>query len=285
MSFSPVTADSISEEYRAELVRVQQTRTLSEEAGEFRTYLVQQGVVEEAVKVLLGLLDADEESRPENGRAFLKAYFDTKQLDPFIASRPTVDVDQLLELNEQLHAQHDQLESDVRELTAMWRQLQVDQWGPVTEQLSAAFPSPNAGPARGDLDVRALLTAATALANERAAAAGLQAPVIGGARPQPPPLAAAGTLVVCSVRTLQEWALEEFANAKPGSIGSFEAFVRTLMQSQQGDAAGSNGLPGSSAVPSVAAAEAEAAASRAVRLVMAAQAVQEAGKEGNEDGA
>ncbi|KAJ1636328.1 hypothetical protein T492DRAFT_960161 [Pavlovales sp. CCMP2436] len=47
MSFTPVTAAEISEEFRAELGRVQQTRALSEDAAEFRSYLVQQGVAEE----------------------------------------------------------------------------------------------------------------------------------------------------------------------------------------------------------------------------------------------
>jgi len=159
MSFTAVTTEDISEEYRAELVRVQQTRTLSEEAGEFRSYLVQQGVVEEVVKVLLGLLAADEGARPDNGRAFLNAYFDTKQLDPFVAASPKIDIDQLLELNESLRAEHEQLQSDVRELSDIWTGLQLDKWGPQLRALARAFGGKD-GDETTPFDAQALLSAA-----------------------------------------------------------------------------------------------------------------------------
>ncbi|KAG8461225.1 hypothetical protein KFE25_002414 [Diacronema lutheri] len=286
MSFTAVTTEDISEEYRAELVRVQQTRTLSEEAGEFRSYLVQQGVVEEVVKVLLGLLAADEGARPDNGRAFLNAYFDTKQLDPFVAASPKIDIDQLLELNESLRAEHEQLQSDVRELSDIWTGLQLDKWGPQLRALARAFGGKD-GDETTPFDAQALLSAAQTAALAAAAAADLPAPAFKGVplpqdAPSPEP-------VECPAKVLHAWAISEFVDVPPGKPGwgpsSLEVFVRAVLPDffapdggaaeGAGDGKGPSGVAhaaGAQPNAAVFAAETEAAAMRAARLLARARA-------------
>lgn len=292
MSFTPVATESVSEEYRAELVRVRQTRALSEEMGEFRTYLVEQGVAEEVVKVLIGLLSAEEGARPEDGRAFLKAYFDTKQLDPFVAATPKVDIEELIETNESLRAEHERLSSDVFELEQIWQGLQLDKWAAQLDALARAYKVAGGeedGESDGTFDAQALLAAAQAAALAAAAEARLPAPELEGL--PLPPGAAPPEPLACSFGTLQEWALAEFAEAAPGQAqaewgpSSLEVFVRALLPSFYakadyadggGDAgAGAAGaIAGQPAKPNAAvlAAEAEAAAMRAVRLVERARA-------------
>lgn len=257
-----------SEEYGRELGRVRQAQTLSEEAGEFRAYLVRQGVAEEVAKVVIGLLDADEAARPEDGRGFLKAYFDTKALDPFLAAPPRVDVDQLLDENERLRAEHEQLSAELLELGGMWRGLQLDRWEPCLRALAEAH---GGGAEAGSHDAHALLAAAQDAALAAAAAAGLPAPP-GLARPPRTEGVPTPERLACSPQTLREWALEEFdsrAGQPAWAPGSIEVFMRALLPAFFAEAGGDGGGTAPQEQPpsaAVLAAEAEGAAVRAARL-------------------
>jgi hypothetical protein len=260
--------EAISEEYRAELLRVQQTRALSEEAGEFRAYLVSQGVVEETVKVLLGLLRAESAARPFDGRSFLKAYFDAKALDPFLAMAPPVDVEALLDTNEALRERNVQLADDVVGLTNLYHELQVQRWAPLLAAvLQAAREAAGAAGAEGaeggaeesnTFDMTPLLALARANAKERALAAGV-------ARPESskPLYNEPRDALRCSGELLAAWALEEFSEAE----GTFEAFVAALPNAEP------------NADIKTAAVEADATAMRVARLAVRCQELARKGEE------